>query len=588
MPGPPRPRGGDAAAPSSGGGGAGGRQALARALASLISSEEEAARQGLCMRSDGYAKVDEALSVACMQEVVEAVAPGSAATLNTGGYGGPMSPELVAAVRELVLRTTSGSKPCFDMWEGDVRGDHQLWISCMGQPDAAPEERTAEQKASAASPDPAHGCGGGWMKGPTPGPTPAPVPPPRRIIDIRLREAGQTSASVPSSQRPSQTMAPAEPAVNEEGKEAESGDGDVGRWQKPGSDDAGDADPSAAGGLFFTRHWWEQAPAHKPVRKDAEGGGAACGPVKKDAEGGGAACRPVKKDAEGGGEDEEYLPAPILRLSKNFASLLRHRAADEGLCVRSDGFAKLDEVLSLGCMQRVLEHVAPESAGPLNTQGAGGPIDEALLGMVHEMVSTSLSKGRPRFELWEGGDADGSSDVWIRATHRHSLAHVTEVPPPETATSDRKEQQAEQTGKDCGHSVQEACARPAAERPPSHLSALLGDSRALAGRGGAGLEAAAPQAAAAAAPTAAPVASPAARPCVVPQRVMAPRVAPQQQATSTARLPASCPDSENAPPGGGSKCGQMTPTDTFREALRVLPADAPANVRAYLASLVAE
>jgi len=411
------------------------------------------------------------------------------------------------------------------------------------------------------------------------------MPAPRRTIDVRMRAAQQDSDAV---------AAPASAAalLVDAGVQAWA------RWQPSGA--PATADTGSAGAKGGVQAWWQKA-LERQRGQSGEGQVSFQQPAKKDFQP--SSEYPAKKGAEGEGEDEEALPAPIMRLSKNLASLLRHRASDEGLCVRSDGFARLDEVLSLSCMQRVLEHVAPGSAGPLNTGGAGGPVEEGLLGLVREMVGTSHSKGRPRFELWEGDGSDGGGEVWIRATHKHSLAHVTEVPgvgqPPEAqpeAPAHGAEEEPNETclSGDAGQleplpkeeSGEEGCrGEDSCRRPAMHLAELLGDSRGLAASREVNRDSQAPAGRG---------------PCVVPKRVMAPRVVPPpvpsaENAAPAPRNAATAPAGEPClPPPPLDKCQPSAaapgvapppPRDAFRDVLNVLPADAPAGVRAYLAKL---
>lgn len=109
------------------------------------------------------------------------------------------------------------------------------------------------------------------------------------------------------------------------------------------------------------------------------------------------------------------MPAPLEPLSRTLASLLRHRAADLGVHVRGDGFANVEEVLACSIIRRGME--AATQAGEF---AGAKPMD-----VIRTVVEMSISKGNRRFELWEG---DGS-EVWIRATHKHSLANVAVAEP---------------------------------------------------------------------------------------------------------------------------------------------------------------
>jgi cold shock CspA family protein len=118
-------------------------------------------------------------------------------------------------------------------------------------------------------------------------------------------------------------------------------------------------------------------------------------------------------------EGGEELPAHLVTMSRKLAFLLRHRAGEAGLCVRSDGFAKLSEVLSLDCMNKVVEDAAPGSGTGLYN----GTVPNELLDAIQQIVAGSINKGRPRFEVWECDSGEGQ-DVWIRATQKHTLSHV--------------------------------------------------------------------------------------------------------------------------------------------------------------------
>ena len=53
----------------------------------------------------------------------------------------------------------------------------------------------------------------------------------------------------------------------------------------------------------------------------------------------------------------QELPAHLAALSRRLVFLMRHYANDVGLYVRSDGFAKLDEILALDYMQKVVDEL---------------------------------------------------------------------------------------------------------------------------------------------------------------------------------------------------------------------------------------
>lgn len=115
---------------------------------------------------------------------------------------------------------------------------------------------------------------------------------------------------------------------------------------------------------------------------------------------------------------EDKLPPSLERLSRQFASVLRHRAPDADISVRGDGFAKLSQVLSTGGVRQSLEDAAPGASAAL--ANSSGAVPAEIMGVVKRLVAGSFTRGFPRFELWE----DNQQDWWIRATHKHSLAHV--------------------------------------------------------------------------------------------------------------------------------------------------------------------
>jgi len=290
----------------------------------------------------------------------------------------------------------------------------------------------------------------------------------------------------------------------------------------------------------------------------------------------------AQKGAQDGGDDEEYLPPPILRLSKNLASLLRHRASDEGLNVRTDGFAKLDEVLSLNCMQFVLEHVSP-----------GGRTPEVLLRLIREMVSTSHSKGRPRFELWEGTGTDGGTEVWIRAMHKHSLAHVAvpggtpaEDPASENAKEEGCSAKATEEEEEPEPSLDRVSNRNAPAQEPAVSNGMqwkqtLGDDRQCRPSSGEALPVGAGR-------RAAP------RSQQRPMRALLGPCLATLPANMAAESPAMGKAEAALPKDQGSPLAPGVATEAdldaqhriaFREILGILPMDAPAGVRAYLESL---
>lgn len=246
-----------------------------------------ASEQNLPLRSDGFAKLEEALSVDCMQSIIETLVPGCAAALNTHGYGGVVPPALSTAVREIVTRTAASKSGFhFELWDGDVNGVREVWIKAF-EPDV---QVLCQDDVANRLQNPQDNSNISW-----PAPTPA--------KDFSIVDDG--------------------------------------------------------------------------------------------------------------------LPSFLDQLSSTMLTLLRHSGPKEGLNIRSDGFARLDELLSVDCMQIIVEGIAPGSKGALNTHGVGGPVPQQLLEAVL-YVSKSLSNGLPLFEFWDA-TVDTAEKIWIKATHGHTL-----------------------------------------------------------------------------------------------------------------------------------------------------------------------
>jgi len=180
-----------------------------------------------------------------------------------------------------------------------------------------------------------------------------------------------------------------------------------------------------------------------------------------------SAVRPATDD---GIEDDNGGMFPgLVSFSKAMASLLRHRGPSEGLTIRPDGFAKLDELLSTDLMQQFVTAIAPEKACALNTGGYGGPVDPGLFQAVLDIVHKSMRHGHPRFELWDDSVTNGQ-DAWIRATHKHSLQHIEVLGGPFEQKEVSKEGLTSPSA-----SAPSASAPPAQQKPK--WAEILGDGR---------------------------------------------------------------------------------------------------------------
>jgi len=474
-----------------------------------------AKEESLCVRSDGFAKLEEALSVGGLQQAVEQAAPGSAAPLNTSGWGGPMSPELLSAVREVV----SSMPAVFEFW--DPNSD-ELWIRTTA--DVAEEDwqtptavappvqarvreaslpawvkQQSEQKQRAAvgwtqekvpRMVPSAKCNSGTevaapaepaaglSVGHSPGKAdkgPRIVPPLQAAtsaMDTNVAGRLRLDSCLTKPHAPFVSPQPeAVPASNNinliaKGKEElqckgrfrsycpEQGYGFLCSEAVAGTDVyfhknsiIGDLPEACAGQpsseplgpeAEFDLVWKGGRPravnlrlvhGAKPTPEasspDQVANAASTAPSPAQV---GPAAKVVTdvpaaecgKHAVEQGSVKELSPL-LDRFSRGLLAVLRHSATREGLNVRTDGFAKLDEALSVRCLQRLVEGVAPGSAGDLNTCGYGGPVPPELLQAVRELVANSYNDGLPRYELWED---DTSAEVWIRATHKHTLPHV--------------------------------------------------------------------------------------------------------------------------------------------------------------------
>lgn len=87
-----------------------------------------------------------------------------------------------------------------------------------------------------------------------------------------------------------------------------------------------------------------------------------------------------------------------------------------------------------------------------------------LFQAVLEIVHKSMSRGHPRFELWDDSVTDGG-DAWIRATHKHSLHHIEVLDGPFEQEEESKEDPTPQI----------ASAPPPQEKPK--WAEILGDGR---------------------------------------------------------------------------------------------------------------
>mmetsp|Transcript_114977 Transcript_114977/g.199345 ORF Transcript_114977/g.199345 Transcript_114977/m.199345 type:complete len:816 (+) Transcript_114977:60-2507(+) len=551
---------------------------LARGLFSVLQSQSS--DEGLCFRSDGFAKLDEALSVASLQSAVEQAAPRSAAALNTAGWGGPMSDELKKAAQAIVIVQGEGGKSCFETW--DAEADSQdMWLRAACELELPDEVAEAAKEVSeapaAAAPDVvapaaaaaavAQAAAAAAVSGAAQAPATAPAAvwvPPRlpqtrpirsnckwsnlladdRQSTIRAPNAGYaegTVQSIPSTTLPQAAREPIQvrgrhndvrlrdpaaavtieswstngtqwssrkaPAENVEEQPQAAGKNELvpklalplsslppeQTWtnnsspvrgnaamppsqgidetasQATGPSEILPAGPRCRGQLraFFpekgygfvksdavsTGDVWFHADyilGPHPEKLFAQPGTDASGPMMEfdltwkngrpralnlsvvcqiEEEHVRAEDQAAPRLAEDTGnataawstacQDGGQMSPAVERLSRALAALLRHHAERDGLCIRSDGFAKLDEALSVNRLQDIIEQVAPGSAEALNTSGWGGPISPELLESVREIVAKSLNKGVPRFELWDCGE-----EVWIRATHKHTLRNI--------------------------------------------------------------------------------------------------------------------------------------------------------------------
>lgn len=153
----------------------------------------------------------------------------------------------------------------------------------------------------------------------------------------------------------------------------------------------------------------EDAPRVYPVEGDDEW-------RSRDGKASGKGDKAGRSDRSEASEDPDSLEP----LSRTLASILRHRAPTLGIHIRADGFASLNDVLANSGLSHSIERVLP---GCVESIKASKVVPDQLIQAVKTIVGTSMTNGRPRFELWED-DSSGKLELWIRATHKHSMAHV--------------------------------------------------------------------------------------------------------------------------------------------------------------------
>lgn len=375
-----------------------GVDALAHALAQLLQHPESA--EGLIVRPDGFAKLDEALSVAGLQTLIELVAPGSSADLSTPGWGGPVSAELRKAV-DAAVEVTRGRQGCpqLEFYDPNIEDSREVWIRVSSgiARDGKAEQRSRSSGAqrspsvngrhqSTGGGPPAHGGGG-----------------------VALLSRGKLRSFDPekgfgflacSTVRGGDVFLHANAVIGE----------------KPPTLSGPPQSEPLGPEMEFRVEWWNGRPRAIDARLLAEG------------DAGQDSGSRVAEATATGEEEDGYLPPHLDRLSRALATLLRHRAAQEGLALRDDGFTRLSEALAAPSVRRVVEEASVEEAAK---PGADGVISPELMDAVHEIVVGSTSKGRPRFEL-SFEQVEGADEFWIRATHKHTLPNV-HVPSAESA-----------------------------------------------------------------------------------------------------------------------------------------------------------
>eukprot|EP00450_Noctiluca_scintillans_P014961 CAMPEP_0194531884 /NCGR_PEP_ID=MMETSP0253-20130528/69266_1 /TAXON_ID=2966 /ORGANISM="Noctiluca scintillans" /LENGTH=372 /DNA_ID=CAMNT_0039377271 /DNA_START=42 /DNA_END=1160 /DNA_ORIENTATION=- len=110
---------------------------------------------------------------------------------------------------------------------------------------------------------------------------------------------------------------------------------------------------------------------------------------------------------------EEALPEHLDSMSRSLAAVLRHRAQELGLRMRTDGSVLLSDVLGTKLLAPHVESLSPGSSKALSAH----EVPASLLEAVETIVCTSVSGIRPRFEL----DKNSPTEMWIRATTKMSM-----------------------------------------------------------------------------------------------------------------------------------------------------------------------
>jgi len=110
----------------------------------------------------------------------------------------------------------------------------------------------------------------------------------------------------------------------------------------------------------------------------------------------------------------EALPEHLDSMSRSLATVLRHRARELGLRMRTDGSVLLSDVLGTKLLAPHVERLSPGSSSALSAH----EVPASLLEAVETIVCTSVSGIRPRFEL---DKTSSPTEVWIRATTKMSM-----------------------------------------------------------------------------------------------------------------------------------------------------------------------
>lgn len=317
-------------------------------------------RFGVPQRSDGYMKLDELLSARALQPLIEDVAPGCSADLNTNGYGGPIPQSLGKVVLDIV-NSSAGE---LEFWDPKEENFADLWVKTS--------QLSPAREQLLGSPADADGGVAFLTKG--------------RVHTFEVQK-GFGFLVCNGDETCGQDVFFHASALR--GQELQPCEG------RKGTEPTGPE-------VEFRIEWKNGKPRGVDLRiLSAESPCTHASSERKE-------------------NDDAVLSPELDRLSRALAALLRHRAEQDGVHIRSDGFAPLSDIISTAPLQKVIKDSFWEN---WDESGNGTLVSDTVREAVLEVVRASTTRGRPRFELLTEGET-----LFIRATHKHSLPNVCVSP----------------------------------------------------------------------------------------------------------------------------------------------------------------